>query len=186
MRATFRPLPAWPYAERPKATVPFRSGWEETLDKLELEIRMKGGSDVVIGVVCDESQVSMSGSLKAGSRTAVRHPGVEVSFELETGQRLIFHTDAYATLTHNLRAVAMGLEALRGVDRYGITSGSEQYAGFAQLTAGGPDQDRGRRLVESHGTIAKALKATHPDHGGDSQQFADVQAYRTAVGASAR
>jgi hypothetical protein len=179
-------LPAWPYPERPKATVPFRSGWDDTLAKLEQEIEAKGGSDVVIGIVCDESQISLSGSLKAGGRTAVRHPGAEVSFELESGQRITFHTDAYATLTHNLRAVAMGLEALRAVDRYGITSGGEQYAGFAQLSPGGPDSDRGRLLVEAHGTIAKALKATHPDHGGDPKQFADVQAYRTAVGAGSR
>lgn len=186
MRATFRPLPAWPYPERPKSSFPFRSGWDDALDLLETEIAAKGGTDVVIGIVCDEGQISMSGALKAGSRTAVRHPGAEVSFELPDGRRLVFHTDAYGDLRQNLRAIGKGLEALRAVDRYGITSTDEQYAGFQQLTAGGPDASRGARLVELHGSVAKALKVTHPDHGGDAGQFADVQAYRQQIGAGAR
>lgn len=183
MRATFRPLPAWPYPPRAKAIVPFRSGWDETLDKLEQEIAAKGGTDVVIGVVCDESQISLSGSLKAGGRTAVRHAGAEVSFELKNGQRIAFHTDAYATLTHNLRAIAMGLEALRAVDRYGITSGGEQYAGFAQLEAGTPLEELGRQLVERYGGIRDALKATHPDTrvaGATDRDFDAVTAYKRA------
>lgn len=182
MRATFRPLAAWPYPPRRRATVPFRSGWEETLEKLEAEISAKGGTDVVIGIVCDESQISMSGMLKAGGRTAVRHPGAEVSFELKGGQRLAFHTDAYATLGHNLRAIAMGLEALRAVDRYGITSTDEQYAGFAQLTAGGPDAARGRQLVEAAGGIRQAQRKHHPDQGGTDRDFVDVQAYVASLG----
>lgn len=184
MRATFRPLPTWPYPPRPKASVPFRSGWEDTLDKLEAEVAAKGGTDVVIGIVCDESQISMSGMLKAGGRTSVRHPGAEVSFELKSGQRLVFHTDAYATLTHNLRAIAMGLEALRAVDRYGITSTDEQYAGFAAIGPGGPDPERGRRLVERYGTLRAAVKAAHPDTrepGLTDSDWSDLQAYREAT-----
>lgn len=181
MRATFRPLAAWPYPERPKATVPFRSGWDDTLDLLEREISAKGGADVVIGIVCDESQISLSGSLKAGGRTAVRHPGAEVSFDLPAGQRITFHTDAYATLTHNLRAIAMGLEALRAVDRYGITSGGEQYAGFAQLTAGGPDPARGKMLVDAAGGLRQAQRKHHPDLGGDQRDIVDVNAYAATL-----
>ena len=39
---------------------------------------------------------------------------------------------------HNLRSIALGLKALRAVDRYGVSRRGEQYAGFrAALTAGG-------------------------------------------------
>jgi hypothetical protein len=37
---------------------------------------------------------------------------------------------------------------------------------------------RGRDLIRQHGGIKAALMATHPDHGGDPQDFADVQVAR--------
>jgi hypothetical protein len=187
VRATWRPLSTWPYPPRRRIVGErFRAGWEGTLDKVEEEVGRLKGDDVVIGVVVDPAQISFSGQLKAGGRTRFGHRGVEISFDVPDGRRLVFHTDAYDTVTANLRAIGLGLEALRAVDRYGITSTSEQYAGFAMLGAGGADVDRGRRLVEEHGSVAKALIATHPDHGGDPRAFADVQAYRDRSGAAVR
>lgn len=185
MRATWHALAAWPYEPRPQQSTSFRSDWDSTLLLLEREIEALGGTDPDVGIVCDPSQISMSGALKAGQRVSVRHAGAEVSFDAG-GRRMVFHTDAFPWLAWNLRAIALGLEALRKVDRYGITSGGEQYAGFAALGPGGPDPARGARIVELHGSVAKALKVTHPDHGGDAGEFADVQAYRASVGAAAR
>lgn len=183
MRATWAALPAWPYRPRPAQTDRFDSSWDATLDKLDLEITRIEGDDVVIGIVAPASAISVSGALRY--RSQVTHPGAEVSFGVGE-RRLAFHTDAYSSLGSNLRAIALGLEALRAVDRYGITSTAEQYAGFAAIGPGGPDAKRGEVLVARYGSVSSALKATHPDHGGDAQQFADVQAYRTAVGAGAR
>jgi hypothetical protein len=156
------------------------------LDRLEDEIDKLKGSDVVIGVVVDEAQIGFSGNLKAGGRTRFAHRGVEVSFDTPKRGRLVFHTDAYDDVTANLRAIGLGLEALRAVDRHGITSTDEQYAGFAALGPGGPDPLRGKLLAERHGSVAEALKRTHPDHGGDPHDLADVQAYRKSIGAGAR
>jgi hypothetical protein len=189
VRATFRPLPAWPYAEQPARAATYKATYSRTLQDLEYEIERLDGSELIIGVVADDSQIRIDGAMRSDAK--VRHPGVEVSFEVPGGRRLTFHTDVHKGYANswqdNLRAVALGLEALRAVSRYGITTGfGEQYAGFAAIGPGGPDPERGRRLVESHGSVAEALKKTHPDHGGDPQQFADVQAYRTVVGAGAR
>jgi len=186
VRATFRPLPAWPYPPSSPASVPFRMTWEQALGTLEREVEFLEGDDVVIGVVVEPSQIGMSGMLKAGGRAAVRHAGVEVSFEVPGGRRLTFHTNAYGELRQNVRAIAAGLEALRAVDRYGITSTAEQYAGFAALPSGAPDPERGRQLVERAGGVSAALKRHHPDHQGDPRDFADVQAYRELAGAGAR
>jgi len=181
MRATWRALATWPYEPRPRGPSLFRTSWDGSLKKLEDEIERIAGDDVVIGIVCDPGEISFSGALKAGGRAKVRHAGAEVSFELPGRGRVIFHTDAYPSLHANLHAIALGLEALRAVDRHGITSSAEQYAGFAQLTAGGADPRRGRQLVDEAGGINQALKRHHPDHGGEARDFADVQAYRIQV-----
>lgn len=157
-----------------------RASWEASLDRLEDEIRLAKGSDVVIGLVVTEDQISFSGQLKAGGSTRTQHRGVELSFEKD-GRRVVFHTDAYDTVTANIRAIGLGLEALRAVDRHGITTSGEQYAGFALLGSGGADAYHGRQLVEAAGSLTAALKTHHPDHGGRRSDFDDVQAYRQAT-----
>lgn len=53
-----------------------------------------------------------------------------------SAKRLIYATDCCVFWQHNVRSIALGLESLRAVDRYGITRRGEQYAGFrAALTA---------------------------------------------------
>lgn len=177
MIAVWRPLPRWPHPPRTKRSDQFKSSWVQTLHELEAEISALGGSDLLIGVVADPSQFTIAGTLRGNAK--ILHPGAEVSFDAK-GQRLTFFTDAYPFLGSNLRAIALGLKALRAVDRYGITSTAEQYAGFAALPAGGPDASRGKLLVERAGGVTEALKRHHPDHGGSASDFADVQAYREA------
>lgn len=180
MRATWRPLPAWPYPPAQKSSVSFRADWNQTMRDLATEIERIKGRDVLIGIVADESWFHLDGSIKPGFKT--KHPGAEVSFDTPDRGRLVFHTDAFATLQANLRAISNGLEALRAVDRYGITTSAEQYAGFQQLTSGGPSADRGASLVAAAGGLTEALKKHHPDHGGEAAAFADVQAYRKRAG----
>jgi hypothetical protein len=45
-------------------------------------------------------------------------------------RRLVYATDVCESWQHNVRSIALGLEALRAVDRYGITRRGQQYAGF--------------------------------------------------------
>lgn len=184
MNLTVRPLPAWPYPERPRRNDLFQATYSQTLEKLEDEIRRIRGGEVIIGLVVDAAAIRLDGRLRADARPS--HAGVELSFEVPGRGRLVFHTDAYRgyadSWQSNLRAIALGLEALRAVDRYGITSTAEQYAGFLQLTTSQPSADRGRQLVEEAGGVRQALMKHHPDQGGDPRQFADVQAYRQLVG----
>lgn len=179
---TFRPIPAWPYPEtfprRSKHT--FKATWENTLNTLRNEIAMIDGKNIVIGTGHRENDIRNDGYPRSDARQPT-HPGIEVSFTANIGgreQRLTYATDVCDFWQHNVRSIALGLAALRAVDRYGITRRGEQYAGFAALPAGGPDATRGARLVERHGSVRDALHATHPDHGGDPHDFADVQAFR--------
>lgn len=184
MNFTFRPLAVWPYPERVRRADLFKATYAETLQLLEDEIRRLRGGEVIVGIVTDSDSIRLDGRPRADMRT--RHPGIEVSFEVPQRGRLVFHTDAYRgyadSWQSNLRAIALGLEALRAVDRYGITSTAEQYAGFLQLTTSQPDPERGKRLVDEAGSLREALKRSHPDQGGDPRAFADVQAYRQLTG----
>lgn len=185
MYVTFRPLPRWPYPEQKHRPATYQSTYSATLQKLEYEIERMRGSELIIGVVTDPTQIRLDGRMRADAK--VGHPGVEVSFEVPSGERLVFHTDVHSGYVNswqdNLRAIALGLEALRAVSRYGITTGlGEQYAGFLKLETGQPSPDRGRALVEEAGSVKQALMRHHPDQGGDPRAFADVQAYRQLAG----
>lgn len=179
MRMTFRPLPAWPYPEQDPRPDTYKATYGRTLADLDRELEYIGATEIILAVVCDERDVRLDGQLRADAR--VRHPGVELSFNM-AGRigRVTFHTDRHKAYSDswqsNLRSIVLGLEALRAVERYGITETGQQYAGFAQLTAGVSLEVRGAELVEQYGGIAEALKATHPDTGEASATTRDFQA----------
>lgn len=177
---TFRPLAIWPYESTPESArrgySTFRSGWADTLALLGYELNRLEARNVVLGCGLREQDIRMDGWPRSGARVPL-HPGIELSFDTVHG-RLVYGTDVCRAWQDNVRSVALGLEALRAVDRYGITRRGEQYAGFKALPAGGPSRERGAELIRKHGSVRAALKATHPDHGGDVAAFADVQAAR--------
>lgn len=189
---TFRPLPIWPHPPTPAANRrsvwTFKAGWDNTLNLLDRELRHLGAREAVLGVALEEHHIRIDGWPRASAPIGLAHPGVEITFSapdrtvpVSTATRriqLTYATDACEHWQHNVRSIALGLEALRAVDRHGITRRGEQYAGFRALTAGGPSAERGRELIRKHGDVRRALMATHPDHGGDPDDFADVQAAR--------
>lgn len=180
MNVTFRPLPVWPYpatrARRSRYT--FKAPWSNTLSLLQREVGNLRGTNIVLGAGFREADLRLDGMPRAGAKEP-GHPGIEISFDSRHG-RLVYATDVCERWEHNVRSIALGLEALRAVDRYGITRRGEQYAGWKQLGSGtgAPSPQRGAELVTEHGSVRAALMATHPDHGGDPDDFAAVQAYR--------
>jgi hypothetical protein len=180
---TFRPLPTWPHAvTTPRRYGQFKASWQSTLDLLAFEIDKLDGRNPIIGAGFRESDLRKDGMPRSDrNQTPYMHPGVEISFDSRHG-RLTYATDEFTEWKSNVRAIALSLEALRAVDRYGVSKRGQQYAGWAQLAAGGPDPERGYLLVKRAGSVRLALMAAHPDHGGDPADFADVQAYREREG----
>ncbi len=180
MRYQFRPLGPWTGPATPPAARKdsvFRATYPATLELLWRETEMLGAQDLVLQVDIAERDIRTDGLPRANARYGT-NPGVIISFQSTHGP-LRYATDAYTEWQANLRAIALSLEALRAVDRYGVSRRGEQYRGWQQIEAGGPSSSRGAVLVEWHGDIREALFATHPDHGGTAQDFADVQAFRT-------
>lgn len=142
MRWEIRPLGHWTDRETPnrQSTGVFRATWDSTLELLAYETEALGAELVVIQVDAEATDIRRDGMLKARAR--VGHPGAVVSFTSDHGP-LRYAADRYEQRWSgampgwqaNVRAVALALEALRAVDRYGVTRRGEQYRGWSALPA---------------------------------------------------
>lgn len=114
------------------------------------------------------------------------HPGVIFSIDSRHGH-LSYPCDTFTRWQDNLRAIALALEALRKVDRYGVTKRGEQYRGFLALEATTvpaafesvhdaqewckqiagyePEETWTRRIFR------EAQRVAHPDTGGNAATF---------------
>lgn len=189
MNITFRSLEAWPYppTRQRRGRYVFKAPWSSTLALLDRELRMLGAHELTLAAGFRERDLRRDGMPRSDARAPI-HPGVILAFTargLDSSPRLEYGTDVCEYWEHNVRSVALGLEALRAVDRFGITRRSEQYAGFREITAGGEHEaeasrERGRAIIAEHGSLRDALKATHPDRGGDPIDFQSVQMARAS------
>ncbi len=193
MRYHIRPLGTWtgPVTTDRQSSAVFRASWDDTLDLLCREVDALDGSLVVLQVEADPDDIRRDGMLR--SRAQVGFPGVRVSFDSRHGP-LTYATDAYEQRYHNampgwqanIRATALGLGALRAVDRYGISGRGEQYVGWTAIGSAPAkvpfDGAAAQALLDRYGGLRPALMATHPDRGGNADDFACVQEARRVLG----
>lgn len=176
-----------PVTHRPRTTPvagpcgssPFSAPWSSTRELLDREARHLGAREVVLETAHTPGQLTRDGRPRAGSRPP-GDPGVVV-WLIGTGHGDLSYPCALtAWWEDNVRAVALALEALRKIDRYGVANSGQQYHGFAQLpqttSAGQGQVARGRELIRQYGSVRAAQKATHPDHGGNPADFEAAQA----------
>lgn len=166
---------------RSRKSSPFRAKWSATLDLLESELVHLKGKELVLQADVRLDEIRNDGMLRADARPAT--PRVILSFESKYGP-LSYPSDAFLDWQSNVRAIALSLEALRTVDRYGVTQRAEQYRGWQQLPPPEPPKKNDRfmliyelsRLVgmgvsEVEADLAAAIKAArikyHPDRGVD-------------------
>jgi hypothetical protein len=133
----FKPIGVWtdpltPTSVRKRS--PFKAAYEDTLDLLFHEAGMLGAKLLVLQVDLQPQDIRRDGLPRTGARHG-SNPGVIVSFSSKFGP-LRYATDAYGDWKSNLRAIALGLEALRAVDRYGVSKRGEQYRGWTAITGG--------------------------------------------------
>ena len=207
MNYTVRPIDAWTF-ERTigRKPSPFSASWSETTDLLTRELRHLRASHVVLQLAVTERDLRLDGWIRADARPS--HPGVILAFESKYGP-LKYATDVFFTWQANVRAIALGLEALRKVDRYGIAKRGEQYTGWKALGGATPmpaaggftsiddaiaflhehapdvewDHDDLEAVTRAYRAAAKRL---HPDVGGTPEDFQRLdEAYRRLAGARA-
>lgn len=183
------PLGPWnrPVTHPRRPASRFTAPWADTLELLETELRHLGVTGAVavrVDVQRGRADIRRDGMLRADART--RSPAVAVSFASRHGP-LTYATDAYDDWRANVRAIALALEALRAVDRYGVGRSGEQYAGWRAIEPARPDcfptasdAIRWLRTQPDIGTtdglgptelLRRAARVMHPDVGGDPARW---------------
>lgn len=216
MEMTFRPIDEWPgELTEYRRNDPFRSNYQHTLRLLNDELYKLDASSVVIQLAIREADCRLDGMIRANTKPD--HPGVILAFDSMHGP-LKYHTDAFDNLNSmgyvdgwkaNLRAIALGLEALRKVDRYGIGKRGEQYTGWSALPPGVIEagaamsiNDAAKWLAQAAGdpsmfeylidrtdtgdvarrqAYRQAAAILHPDQGGDTELFKKLQDVMTVL-----
>ena len=184
-RLTFAPIDTWPWPHTsPRSRAPFRTGLDTTMRELRHELARLGADTAQLCIAVHHGQIVADGSRPyAGARP--EHPGVIVVADTRHGPAR-WGTDRYRHWTDNVRAIRLGLESLRAVDRYGITRSGEQYRGFAALPPGDADdtpthltRDQALDVIRRHADaptasdaevvrhldrlFRRAAKTAHPD-----------------------
>lgn len=207
-----RPISTYPVSEtRHRRRAPFRATPGRTMNELEYELNRIGAKDVVLEIDVREQDISVrTGWPMANARPA--SPRVVLSFTHPDQGGVRYPCDTFDSWEGNMRAITLALEALRAVSRYGVVRKGEQYVGWkalpANTTAVMTTQAAMAILVARDPTSAmvtsdiavkmqaealkdrakardiylRAARATHPDTGGETGQFQQVQSAREVLG----
>ena len=111
-------------------------------------------------------------------------PGVAVYFQLG-GKPMALACDKWDRVADNIVALAKHIEALRGMDRWGVGTAAQAFAGYEALPAPDPwwktlgltGPTRSEREIKD--AYRKASSNAHPDRpGGSHDRMASVNAAR--------
>jgi hypothetical protein len=163
----------WP-AGKPRKQYPERSKFgERSIDAattiLREELRRLGASNMVLS-----SNLRLrNDGLPYSKQAQPCDQGVAVYFTYKQ-QPMCFACDRWDRIQDNIYAIAMTIEALRGIERWGSGSMVEQaFTGFVALPGTSPWDILGvprtatREQIES--AYRKKARSAHPDNGGSHE-----------------
>jgi hypothetical protein len=160
------PIREWPgslTAASSRKAAPFRATLNDTLKVLDREIyqlvetpAQQNSTELLVAIPAGGFR--LDGRPRADARA--EHPGVIFSLDSPHGH-LSYPCDTYTAWQDNLRAIALALEALRKVDRYGVTRRGEQYRGFLAIEATAAPAGFG--TVEDAAGFVRAMSGERPD-----------------------
>lgn len=115
-------------------------------------------------------------------RAAPADPGAACYFALK-GRPTVLACDKWLTVAGNIAAIAAHMEALRAIDRYGVGSVEQAFAGYAQIEAPrawwqvlGVSATATPAEVEA--AYRRLAKQHHPDAGGSDAVMAELNRAR--------
>jgi hypothetical protein len=199
LQGTFpRPLTAADDRQYPR----FKKTWKQIIEDLRRELHYldcRDGSCVIM-TAHQPYDVRNDGELRRGVR-APEHPGVVIKFDSYdyTARRwapMSFECDRFTNYEANVQAIVGAMEALRKIERYGVSSRGKQnahYDGYKALPSAegkigdidvavefisehsGVPADQIRQSPEARtAAFRKAAAKLHPDGGGSNEQFSKL------------
>lgn len=196
MDVRFVGIQTWPGKKTPamrQVNSQFKAPYSQTLRDLDKELLTIGAKEVLIQAYFRSEEIRLDGWPRSTARP--KEAGVIVTFHRKDGKTISMPCDKFNNWECNLRAIALYLEALRKVDRYGVTQNGEQYRGWEALP---PPMQKSERDVHYYCRVIAELSGysepqifnsdvllreayneakfrTHPDKGGDANNFHRVQ-----------
>lgn len=169
--------------------------WNETknLTVADALSRLQGELDRIgarYPVVSSNLETRLDGLPRSGQREP-DDPGVALYFDLK-GEPHCLPCDTYNRAADNIAAIAKHVEATRAIERYGVASIREMFAGFTALPAPGQAQSalwwKVLRVepmateAEIQAAYRKRAAEVHPDRpGGSAAAMAEVNQARDAA-----
>lgn len=179
---------------------PFGKTWTEVQEILQRELRAVGfrTGSVVIQTAHSPYDVRKDGKLRNDVRRP-EHPGVVLKFETYNSaakryDRMSFECDQFTEWKANVRAIADAMEALRKINRYGVSGGGNtnaHYEGYKSLPEAKTELQTAAEFISGYSefTVAevlmndsmmtrayrKAAQILHPDKNGSHELFVQLQ-----------
>jgi hypothetical protein len=203
VRTTTRPISTYPVPETPSAErrySQFKASWAKATELLYRELSYLGVTELILEIDVHPWDLRQDGMPRANARP--QGPRVVVYATLPN-RDLRIPCDTFRDHAHNLYAIALTLEKLRAIDRYGVTTQGEQYRGFTALPAvtsvttrveaawatlereagrDGLPIEREKRTREAMDILFRdATRRAHPDAGGSDERMAHVNRARSTI-----
>lgn len=153
--------------------------------RLERELDRLGASDALLST---NLKLRLDGAPR-GDQGEPSDPGAAVYFTLKKQPRCLA-CDRWTRVADNIAALAQHIDALRRIDRYGVGSLEQAFAGYAALpptavdwpiVLGVPTSASRDEIVSAHRKLAARH---HPDKGGRLEDMARINAARDVALAS--
>ena len=134
-------------------------------------------------VLSTNLETRLDGQPRSGQREPA-DPGVALYFRLK-GKPIVLACDRYTTVAANIAAIAAHIQATRAIERHGVGTLEEAFAGFTALPPSGkspwravlgfpPGQPVTRDMVQAK--RREMAKLHHADAGGQGSRMAEINA----------
>lgn len=172
------------YRSRAKFNTKGRSGYADSLTVAESRQRLSDQLDALGAryvTLSSNLELRLDGQPRSGAPEP-KDVGVAVYFRLN-GKDTVLACDKWDRTADNIAAIAKHIEALRGIDRWGVGTAAQAFAGYQALPS--PEQWWQVLGVSQHAEkseISAAYRAKaatcHPDQGGSDAAMARLNVAR--------
>lgn len=155
--------------------------------RLQAELDRLGASDAVVST---NLRLRLDG-LPRSDQGDPGDPGVALYFRLKKQDRCLA-CDRYWRVADNIAAIAAHIEALRAIERYGVGTLEQAFAGYAALPPAADawwlvfNLPQSSSLDQVEARFRELARTAHPDVGGTHNEMARLTAAREAAKKSFR